>query len=240
MTLRARAVSKAFGRRTVLSAVDLELHGPGIVRVEGANGAGKSTLLRLLAGVSRPTRGRVEVEGDRAFVPERFRGTGALRAGELLRLAGGEPALGIDDLLRRPLAELSQGQAQRVALAAAVTKPADVLLLDEPFTALDAASAGELEMRLTDRARTALVIVADHEARLAPGMRIGVADGSARIGGLAEPRVRVRTGPVAAAPLPGAERDGAGWLIELPRHEAQAALATLIAAGVEIREVRPL
>jgi hypothetical protein len=85
-----RGVAKAFGRRMVLQAVDLELDVRGIVRVEGANGAGKSTLLRLLAGVTRPTRGRVEADGPRAFVPERFRATGALRAGELLRLAARE------------------------------------------------------------------------------------------------------------------------------------------------------
>jgi ABC-2 type transport system ATP-binding protein len=269
VTLRARAVSKAFRRRLVLDGVELSLDGPGIVRVEGANGAGKSTLLRLLAGVSRPTRGAVDAGGARAFVPERFRATGALRAGELLRLAGGEPALGIDDLLRRPMAALSQGQAQRVALAAAVTKRVDVLLLDEPFTALDAASAGELESRLVERAREALVIVADHEARLAPTTSLRVAGKRVEIGGAA-PRVRIRTGPAAtppeglaaprseglsapppdglsappeglwAPPLAGAQRDGEGWLIELPRDEAQAALAALIAAGVEIREVRPL
>ena len=56
--LRAHGVAKAFGRRTVLAGIDLELAGPGVVRFEGANGAGKSTLLRVLAGISRPTRGR--------------------------------------------------------------------------------------------------------------------------------------------------------------------------------------
>ena len=48
--LRAHGVAKAFGRRTVLAGIDLELAGPGVVRFEGANGAGKSTLLRVLAG----------------------------------------------------------------------------------------------------------------------------------------------------------------------------------------------
>jgi ABC-type Mn2+/Zn2+ transport system ATPase subunit len=237
--LSAHGVAKAFGRRLVLSAVDLDLTGPGVVRVEGANGAGKSTLLRVLAGVSRPTRGRVESAGGRAFVPERFRATGGMPVGELLRLAGGRPALGVDELLRRPMGTLSQGQAQRVALAAALTRPAALIVLDEPFTALDAQSAGGLESLLTARAADALVLVADHEARLAPAARVRVADGTAAIA-TGEERVRIRTGPTPSAPLPGAERDGEGWLAELPRSEAQAALAALLAAEVEVREVRPL
>jgi ABC-2 type transport system ATP-binding protein len=237
--LRADGVAKAFGRRVVLTAVDLELTGPGVVRVEGANGAGKSTLLRVLAGVSRPTRGHVELPGGRAFVPERFRATGGMPAGELLRLAGGRPVLGVEELARRPMAALSQGQAQRVALAAALTRAADLLVLDEPFTALDAESAAELETLVAARAREALVLVADHEARLAPAARVRVADGTAAMAA-ADERVRIRTGPTAAAPLPGAEPDGEGWLAELPRGETQAALAALLAAGVEVREVRPL
>lgn len=143
--IAARGVAKSFGRRTVPRDVDLTLDGPGLIRVEGANGAGKSTLLRLLAGISRPTRGQVETAAPRAFVPERFRATGALRAGELLRLTQAEPVLGIDDLLARPMAALSQGQAQPVALAAALGRAPALVILDEPFTALDADAAGALE-----------------------------------------------------------------------------------------------
>jgi hypothetical protein len=189
--------------------------------------------------VSRPTRGHVESAGGRAFVPERFRATGGMPVGELLRLAGGRPALGVEELLRRPMGALSQGQAQRVALAAALTRPAGLVVLDEPFTALDSASAGDLEALLTERASDAIVLVADHEARLAPAVRVRVADGTAALA-TGEERVRIRTGPTPAAPLPSAERDGEGWLAELPRSEAQAALAALLAAGVEVREVRPL
>ena len=107
--------------------------------------------------VTGPTRGRVEWNGaGRAFVPERFRATGALRAGELLSLAGAEALLGVAEFTRRPMAVLSQGEAQRVALAAALGRPAAVVVLDEPFTALDAAATGELERLLAaTRARVA-------------------------------------------------------------------------------------
>jgi ABC-type Mn2+/Zn2+ transport system ATPase subunit len=183
--VQARDVAKAFGRGPVVLRVDdLALQGPALVRVEGANGAGKSTLLRLLAGVTRPTRGRVEWSGSgRAFLPERFRAAGALRAGELLSLAGAEPLLGVEELARRPMGALSQGQAQRVALAAALGQPAALVVLDEPFTALDRDAGAELERLLAARARESLVILADHEERLVPTARVAVAGGSASAAG---------------------------------------------------------
>ena len=86
------------------------------------------------------------------------------------------------------------------------------------------------------------MVLADDEARLAPGVRVRVAGGGAatveRAGG--EPRVRIRTGPSASPRWRARRRTGDGWLTELPRSQAQAALAELLAAGVEVREVRPL
>ena len=157
-TLALRAVSKVFGqgrdRVVALDGVDLEVAPGEFVCVVGASGCGKSTALNLLAGLDRPSIGQVEVTGRPALMFQEaalfpwltVRDNVALP----LRLAGAsrtERARRADELLervhlagqgsRRPH-ELSGGMRQRVALARSLAQDADVLLMDEPFGALDA------------------------------------------------------------------------------------------------------
>jgi sulfonate transport system ATP-binding protein len=154
---RLEGVSKAFPGRGVLALrdVSLELARGELVCMVGASGSGKTTLLNLLAGLDEPTSGEVRVDGARralmfqegALFPwltaagnvelaMELRGVGKAvrrrRASELLALVRLE---GFGQL--RPH-ELSGGMRQRVALARALAQDADLLLMDEPFGALDA------------------------------------------------------------------------------------------------------
>ena len=192
--LAARGLRRSFGRVRVLHDIDLTLVPGEALAVAGPNGAGKSTLLRLLAGLMRPTAGEVRVQGRvlTGAAAEARRAIGLLshqsllyddltlaenltfaarlyglpRPAESARAALEEAGLGAraGDLPRR----LSRGLLQRAAIARALLHRPRVLLLDEPFTALDAASADRL--RETLRARRAdglgLVIVTHHLAEV--------------------------------------------------------------------------
>ncbi|MEZ6027353.1 MAG: ATP-binding cassette domain-containing protein [Planctomycetota bacterium] len=149
--IRLDHVEKAFGRRTVLRVERLEIGAGTRLGIEGANGSGKSTLLRLLARLERPTRGRVVTElapGEIVLVHQQpwfFRGTVEDNLAFARRVAPGEvddarallEALGGASLLSSPAKTLSGGERARVALARALSVRPRVLLLDEPYAALD-------------------------------------------------------------------------------------------------------
>jgi heme exporter protein A len=192
--LAARGLRRSFGRVRVLRDIDLTLFPGEALAVAGPNGAGKSTLLRLLAGLTQPTAGEVRVMGRglAGAAAETRRSIGLLTHHSLLyddltlaenltfaarlyglphpatyaRAALEQAGLGAraGDLPRR----LSRGLLQRAAIVRALLHGPRILLLDEPFTALDAASADRL--RATLRAHRAeghgLVIVTHHLAEV--------------------------------------------------------------------------
>ena len=200
-------VGVRYGRRSpwVLLDVTLALPAGALVEVTGRNGAGKSSLLRVLAGVLRPAAGSVSgrprVVG---WAPERFPSAQQALAGDYLRamararglgdgaqLVVGREAerLGLGDLLGVPLAELSKGSAQKVGLAQALLAPPDLLVLDEPWSGLDAgarAAVPGIVKEITDRGGS--VAVADHQqqvAELAPDLRWHAEDGRAVLAAVA-------------------------------------------------------
>ncbi|MFJ6854188.1 ATP-binding cassette domain-containing protein [Streptomyces sp. NPDC091271] len=235
-----RGVGRRYGLRGpwVLRGLDLELPARTLLRIEGANGVGKSTLLRLLAGVDAPTEGRLTDRPRTAYVPERFPAALPFTAagylvhmGRVHGLPTAEAAVRAQEWLARfgaaghartPLAELSKGTSQKVAVAQALLAEPDLLVLDEAWTGLDAAARGELDRAVAERvAEGATVVFVDHDPRRLAGAA-GLAyrlEGrtltpAADSPGDTGPRVRIEaTGrPSAALPpgLPGApvvERD---------------------------------
>lgn len=188
--LEARALAKSFGSRRVLAGVDLELAAGETLAIVGPNGAGKTTLLRCLAGLVRPDKGSVAIEGaavsprepkSRArigLLSHRSMLYDDLTLEENLTFAAGlhrlpDPAgiarrsLEAMELATRARDQprtLSRGLLQRAALARALVNQPAVLLLDEPFTGLDAHAAERLRALLTARRPAGLgTIVVTHQ-----------------------------------------------------------------------------
>ena len=157
--VRIRGVRKTFGRgpdaTTALESLDLEIAEREFLCIVGASGCGKSTLLNLIAGLDRPTDGIIDVGGRKvAFMFQEATLFPWLTAGQnvdlALKLRGvrkAERPARVAELLelvhlggrqhRRPH-ELSGGMRQRTALARVLAQDADIVLMDEPFAALDA------------------------------------------------------------------------------------------------------
>ena len=187
--IEARSVSKQFGSFVALDDVSVEVPAGSLTALLGPSGSGKSTLLRIIAGLERPDAGRVLIEGhDVTSRPPQERGVGFVfqhyAAFKHMTVAK-NVAFGLE-IRRRPKAEikdrvaqllelvqlngfadrypaqLSGGQRQRMALARALAVEPDVLLLDEPFGALDARVRKELRAwlrRLHDEVHVTTIFV---------------------------------------------------------------------------------
>jgi sulfonate transport system ATP-binding protein len=148
-TVSVRGVSRRFGETLALHDIDLDIKPGEFVALLGRSGSGKSTLLRTLAGLDAPTSGTVQVPNERMVVFQEPRLLPWKTA--LQNVALGLPPADAIEHARAALAEvglghrldafpatLSGGEAQRTALARALVRDPKLLLLDEPFAALDA------------------------------------------------------------------------------------------------------
>ena len=187
---------KQFGRFAALRGVSAEFLGGKLYAILGDNGAGKTTLLRTLAGLNRPSSGRISILGS-GLGSETFHDicgqVGYMAHPSLLydEMSGMENlayfarlygitsdarcaevirAVGLDPELARPVGQYSQGMRQRMSLARALLNDPKILLLDEPFSNVDLNSAGEM-VRLLARTRDAgkTILIVTHQASLLEG-----------------------------------------------------------------------
>lgn len=205
-TLLARliGVHAGYGARSVLAGVDLDVPTGRQLAILGPSGAGKSTLLRLFGRELEPTRGQVWFDPDapvRAAVvhqdPYLYEwltigeniGLGlnfaANRDCDPARLQHAVDLVGLGPLVGRYPDEVSGGQAQRAALARALAISPGLLLLDEPFSALDPVTRGELQQWLRRAVEgdqlTSVLVTHDLDEALVVADDIAVLDGSGRI-----------------------------------------------------------
>ncbi|MFC4496402.1 ATP-binding cassette domain-containing protein [Streptomyces ovatisporus] len=277
--MRLDGVGRRYGLRGdwVLREVDLSLPERSLVRFEGANGSGKSTLLRMLAGIDSPTEGRITGRPSCGYVPERFpaamplttraylthlgRVHGLSRAAAVRQAGEWLERFGVAGYSGTPLAELSKGTSQKVAVTQALMARPNLLVLDEAWTGLDHDARTVLDHAVAERvAEGATVVFVDHD----PRRLAGASDATYRLdGGRLQPvaakedgrgpgraagtgmRVRVvAEGPPGEPPpeLPGAvvaeQLPGGTTILTAPVAYSDVLLGSLLEHSWYIRSVR--
>ena len=206
-TLNLRGLQKVFDDFAVLDGVNLDVKDQELVAVLGASGSGKSTLLRLIAGFERPTAGTIELAGTeissatKALVPEKrnigivpqdtalfphlsvsqnigFGLSGWSSKDKVARVTELLEIVELTDFADTRPEKLSGGQAQRVALARALAPRPALVLMDEPFSALDAELRTRLRLDvkaiLKTEGATAILVTHDQEEALSLADRVAV------------------------------------------------------------------
>ncbi len=202
--LRLRGLEKSFGSVCAVDGADLDLQTGGTCALLGPSGCGKTTTLRMIAGLERPDAGEIYVggrmlSGHGMFVPAEERrigmvfqdyalfphmdvaanvGYGLGRKPDPGRVHEALELVGLADAGKRPVHELSGGQQQRVALARALAPTPDLVLLDEPFSNLDAGLRDRLRQEVSQILReagvTALFVTHDQEEALSIAENVAV------------------------------------------------------------------
>ena len=197
LIIRARSVTKSYGSEVVLSDFNLDVWNGSIVGILGISGSGKTTALRLLAGFDKPDSGIIEmrnrvISSEETFLPPEERNVGMvfqdyalfphlnveknisfglsrdeIKSGRLEEVLS---MCNLETYRNKFPQELSGGQQQRVSLARALAPKPEVILLDEPFTSLDAHMARDLREEVVSLLRqtetTAIIVTHDQEEAL--------------------------------------------------------------------------
>jgi ABC-2 type transport system ATP-binding protein len=275
LAIEARGLFKAFDGKPAVDGVDIAVPEGSIYGILGPNGAGKTTTLRMLLGIIDPDRGTrtllgherpLEAAGMVGYLPEERGLYPAMKTKEAVAFMGALRGLplsvgraraegmlkenGLGDYADKPIKSLSKGMAQTVQLFGTIIHRPKLIVLDEPFSGLDAINQGRLETLIREEAAAGATIIFSthviaHAERLCERIAI-IAGGRIRFEGSVaeardrlEPQVRLRTraedGPWRAALPPGARREGGLWLFEMPRGGIEPLLRALLdgEAGIE-------
>ncbi|MBA2298338.1 MAG: ABC transporter ATP-binding protein [Actinobacteria bacterium] len=178
--IEAKGLEKRYGPKRALPPTDVDLTRGGFLVVTGANGSGKTTLLRLVAGLAAPSRGSLEVRAERAALGylghEGFLYRDLTAAenldlyGRLYRVPERRERIGMllerfglwDERAER-VAAYSRGMVQRLALCRTLLHEPALLVLDEPFTALDAEGASLLDVQLAELRGERTILLSTHD-----------------------------------------------------------------------------
>ena len=184
--ISATNLGKRFGAKRIFDRLELRLGRGDFLLVTGPNGSGKTTLLRVLAGLDAPSKGELSLP-DRALIgylghePLVYRELTPLENlrlfASLYAIDGGEQRIRI--LLERfglwrmrdeRVSGFSRGMRQRLGLCRVVLHAPELLILDEPFNALDAAGASLLDLTLAEFAAGSAIVVATHDPERVEGL----------------------------------------------------------------------
>ena len=178
--IAARKLGRVFGEKRVLRNVDLDVPDGGFALVTGPNGSGKTTLLRICAGLAQPTEGELHVDVSRerigflAHDPLVYRELTGLENlelyGRLYRIAERKERIGmllerfgLWDARHERVSAYSRGMTQRLALCRVLLHEPELLVLDEPYTALDTQGAELLDQQLQELRTERTFLVSTHD-----------------------------------------------------------------------------
>ena len=277
LAIEARGLFKAFDGKTAVDGVDIAVPEGTIYGILGPNGAGKTTTLRMLLGIINPDRGHRTLLGHDqplkaaqlvGYLPEERGLYPAMTTRDAIAFMGalrglpldvgrkrGEGLLrdnGLGDYVDKPIKSLSKGMAQTVQLFGTIVHRPKLIVLDEPFSGLDAINQGRLEQLIREEAAGGATVIFSthviaHAERLCERIAI-IAGGRIRFEGSVaaardrlNPQARLRTraadGPWRSALPAGATQQGGVWHFELPSAGIEPLLKALIDGGAGIEEL---
>jgi len=277
LAIEAKGLTKAFDGKPAVSGIDIAVPEGTIYGILGPNGAGKTTTLRMLLGIIEPDQGYRRLLGhDRpleaakivGYLPEERGLYPAMHTREAIAFMGALRGLplevgrkraeillrenGLGAYVDKPIKSLSKGMAQTIQLFGTIVHQPKLIVLDEPFSGLDAINQGRLEHLIREEAEAGTTVIFSthviaHAERLCERIAI-IAGGRISFEGLVadardrlRPQVRLRTrasdGSWRSALPAGAElRDGL-WHFELPQTGVEPMLKALIDGGAGIEEL---